>query len=64
VLLASLHISAAVSTAPWIAHPDGPPAWTPERRAAMVMLSDALALRIVVDWDAIAPLPIQEGTMA
>jgi D-galactarolactone cycloisomerase len=32
VLLANLHVAAAVSTAPFVEFPYDPPAWTPERR--------------------------------
>jgi L-alanine-DL-glutamate epimerase-like enolase superfamily enzyme len=60
VLLASLHVRAAVSTAPWIQYPYDPPAWTRERRNfglpaplwsdAMVTLSDAL-LWVVIEGE-------------
>jgi L-alanine-DL-glutamate epimerase-like enolase superfamily enzyme len=75
VLLANLHVSAAVSTAPWIEYGYDPPAWTPERRdfilpapilpdaAATITLSDAPGLGVTIDWDAIESLRIHVGTM-
>jgi D-galactarolactone cycloisomerase len=75
VLLANLHVSAAVSTAPWIEYGYDPPGWTPERRdfilpapilpdaPATITLSDAPGLGVKIDWDAIEPLRIHVGTM-
>lgn len=75
VLLANLHVSAAVSTAPFIEFPFDPPAWTPERRDFMLpapllpgpdatfTLPDAPGLGVAIDWDALEPLRIRVGTM-
>lgn len=76
VLLANLHLSAAVSDAPFIEYGYDPPGWTPERRDfilpapllpdshASVTLPDAPGLGVTVDWAALEPLRIQSGTMA
>jgi D-galactarolactone cycloisomerase len=75
VLLANLHVSAAVSTAPWIEYGYDPPGWTPERRdfilpapilpdaPATITLSDAPGLGVKIDWEALEPLRIGVGTM-
>jgi len=75
VLLANLHVSAAVSTAPFVEFPYDPPAWTPERRdfvlpapilpdaTATVTLPDAPGLGVKIDWEALEPLRIDTGTM-
>jgi D-galactarolactone cycloisomerase len=75
VLLANLHVSAAVSTAPWVEYGYDPPGWTPERRdfilpapilpdaTATITLSDAPGLGVSIDWEAIEPLRIGVGTM-
>jgi L-alanine-DL-glutamate epimerase-like enolase superfamily enzyme len=75
VLLANLHVSAAVSTAPFVEFPYDPPAWTPERRdfilpapilpdaPATVTLPDAPGLGVTIDWAALEPLRIHTGTM-
>lgn len=74
VLLANLHVSAAVSTAPFIEYPYDPPTWTPERRDFIlpaptlaengtVTLSEAPGLGVVIDWNALEPLRIRTGTM-
>ncbi len=76
VLLANLHVSAAVSTAPFIEFPFDPPGWTPERRDFIlpapirpdpdgcVTLPDAPGLGVTTDWDALERLRIPMGTMA
>lgn len=68
VLLANLHVAAAVSQAPFIEFPFDPPAWTPERRdfilprpllaepGGWVTLPDAPGLGVTLDWQALAPL--------
>ena len=64
VLLANLHVAAAVSRAPFIEYPYDPPHWTPERRdfilpsplhhfSGAFRLSDAPGLGESVDWDEI-----------
>jgi D-galactarolactone cycloisomerase len=75
VLLANLHVSAAVSNAPFIEFPYDPPTWTPERRDFIlprvitaenghVTLSEAPGLGVEIDWQAIEPYRIDTGTMA
>jgi D-galactarolactone cycloisomerase len=76
VLLANLHLAAAVSTAPFVEFPFDPPAWTPERRdfilpaptlpgdGAVIRLPDAPGLGVNIDWEALEPLRIHTGTMA
>ncbi len=67
VLLANLHVAAAVSRAPFIEYPFDPPGWTPERRDFIlpapirakdgyVTLSDAPGLGIELDWKALKKL--------
>jgi len=75
VLLANLHVAAAVSTAPFIEFPFDPPAWTPERRdfiltqttlpdeTATITLSDAPGLGATINWRALESLRINTGTM-
>jgi D-galactarolactone cycloisomerase len=75
VLLANLHVCAAVSTAPFVEYPYDPPGWTPERRdfilptpilpdnSATICLPDAPGLGVTIDWDALEPLQIHSGTM-
>jgi len=64
VLLANLHVSAAVSRAPFIEFPYDPPWWTPERRdfilpapilaeGGRATLSDAPGLGVQLDWAAL-----------
>jgi D-galactarolactone cycloisomerase len=76
VLLANLHVSAAVSTAPFVEFPYDPPGWTPERRdyilpapilpdtPATITLPDTPGLGVTIDWAALEPLRIHTGTMA
>jgi L-alanine-DL-glutamate epimerase-like enolase superfamily enzyme len=76
VLLANLHVFAAVSHAPFIEFPYDPPRWTPERRdfilpqpiepgpEGTLRLSNAPGLGIDIDWGAIEPLRVRTGTMA
>ena len=76
VLLANLHVSAAVSSAPFVEFPYDPPGWTVERRDYMLpqptlpdgpgrlTLSDAPGLGVTIDWEALEPLRIHTGTMA
>jgi L-alanine-DL-glutamate epimerase-like enolase superfamily enzyme len=75
VLLANLHVSAAVSTAPFIEFPYDPPTWTPERRDFILptpsrpaedgylTLSDAPGLGLEIDWQALEPLRINTGAL-
>lgn len=75
VLLANLHVAAALSTAPFCEFPFDPPEWTPARRdyilpthieadiQGMATLPDAPGLGVSIDWQAIEPLRIQAGTM-
>jgi L-alanine-DL-glutamate epimerase-like enolase superfamily enzyme len=75
VLLANLHVSAAVSHAPFIEFPFDPPTWTPERRdfilpsltlpdsTGYITLPDAPGLGVKIDWAALESLRIQTGTM-
>jgi L-alanine-DL-glutamate epimerase-like enolase superfamily enzyme len=64
VLLANLHVSAAVSQARFIEYPHDPPHWTPERRdfilpsplmatGGRLTLPDTPGLGIRLDWDAL-----------
>jgi D-galactarolactone cycloisomerase len=65
VLLANLHVAAAVSQAPFIEFPYDPPHWTPERRdfilptpilpdaTGVIMLPDAPGLGVTLDWTAL-----------
>jgi D-galactarolactone cycloisomerase len=50
VLLANLHVAAAVSTAPFIEFPYDPPAWTPERRD-YILPHPIIAHRLLADGD-------------
>jgi L-alanine-DL-glutamate epimerase-like enolase superfamily enzyme len=75
VLLANLHLSAAVSRAPFIEFPFDPPTWTPERRDfilpqpilpdadGFITLPDAPGLGVEIDWPALESLRIKTGTM-
>lgn len=75
VLLANLHVCAALSTAPFVEYPIDPPGWTPERRdfilprpilpdaSATIALPDAPGLGVAIDWGALEPLRIHTGTM-
>jgi L-alanine-DL-glutamate epimerase-like enolase superfamily enzyme len=70
VLLANLHVSAAVSLAPFIEFPYDPPGWTPERRDFILpaplyptapgtfTLPNAPGLGVKLDWAALEPLRI------
>jgi D-galactarolactone cycloisomerase len=65
VLLANLHVSAAVSQAPFIEYPYDPPYWTPERRdyilpepvrtdgRGKVILPETPGLGVTLDWGAL-----------
>jgi L-alanine-DL-glutamate epimerase-like enolase superfamily enzyme len=76
VLLANLHVSAAVSSAPFIEYPYDPPGWTPERRdfilpqptlpdaPGSLTLTEQPGLGVTIDWAALEPLRIHTGTMA
>jgi L-alanine-DL-glutamate epimerase-like enolase superfamily enzyme len=75
VVLANLHVSAAVSTAPFIEFPYDPPGWTVERRdyvlpaplapeaEGWLTLPEAPGLGVTVDWAGLAPLRVEAGTM-
>lgn len=68
VLLANMHVTAAVSHAPFIEFPYDPPYWTPERRDYMLpapirpdeegwlVLPDAPGLGVQIDWAALESL--------
>ncbi|HEX6386494.1 MAG TPA: mandelate racemase/muconate lactonizing enzyme family protein [Anaerolineae bacterium] len=75
VLLANLHVAAAVSTAPFVEFAYDPPRWTPARRdfilpapiepdaPGTITLPDAPGLGVEIDWQALEPLRIDTGTM-
>ena len=75
VLLANLHVVAALSTTPFVEFPYDPPHWTSERRdfilpepilpdeAGYITLPDAPGLGVEIDWPALEPLRIDTGTM-
>jgi L-alanine-DL-glutamate epimerase-like enolase superfamily enzyme len=75
VLLANLHVAAALSTAPFIEFAYDPPEWTPERRDyilpqpiladahGFIALPTAPGLGVTIDWPALEPLRIHTGTM-
>jgi L-alanine-DL-glutamate epimerase-like enolase superfamily enzyme len=75
VVLANLHVSAALSTAPFIEFPFDPPYWTPARRDFILpqpllpaadgylTLPDTPGLGVEIDWQALEPLRIQTGLM-
>jgi L-alanine-DL-glutamate epimerase-like enolase superfamily enzyme len=69
VLLANLHVAAAVSQAPFIEYPLDPPGWTPERRDFIlpapiqarngyVTLPDTPGLGVKIDWKQLKRLEI------
>ena len=70
VLLANLHVAAAVSNAPFTEFPYDPPYWTPERRdfilpepirsdhSGRVSLTDAPGLGVTIDWKSIEAFQI------
>ncbi len=71
VLLANLHVAAAVSHAPFIEFPYDPPHWTPERRdfilpapiradGGHVTLPDAPGLGVALDWNALEEWRVSE----
>lgn len=75
VLLANLHVVAAVSTAPFVEFPFDPPSWIPERRdfilpdpllpdeQGLITLPDAPGLGVTIDWQALEPYRASRGTM-
>jgi D-galactarolactone cycloisomerase len=76
VVLANLHVSAAVSTAPFIEFPYDPPGWTFERRdfvlpqplrpgpkPATLTLPDTPGLGVTIDWEALERYRFHTGTM-
>lgn len=67
VLLANLHVAAAVSNAPFVEYAYDPPGWSPERRDFVlptqviatdgwVTLPDGPGLGVDIDWHALDPL--------
>jgi L-alanine-DL-glutamate epimerase-like enolase superfamily enzyme len=70
VVLANLHVFAAVSSAPFVEWPYDPPGWTYERRDFILpvpmqpsapgrfMLTDAPGLGVMMDWDKLEALRI------
>ena len=75
VLLANLHVCAAVSSAPFIEFPYDPPTWTPERRdfilpvptlpepGGFVTLPNSPGLGVSINWEALERWRIHAGTM-
>jgi len=75
VLLANLHVCAALSTAPFVEFPYDPPNWTPERRdfilpaplqpsgPGYIDLPDTPGLGVTIDWERLEPFRIDIGTM-
>jgi L-alanine-DL-glutamate epimerase-like enolase superfamily enzyme len=75
VLLANLHVAAAVSTAPFFEFAFDPPEWTPARRdyilpqpievdaEGYVALPDGPGLGAAIDWPALDALRIGTGAM-
>ena len=75
VLLANLHVAAAVSHAPFVEFPYDPPRWTPERRDFLlsnplladetghVTLPDAPGLGVAINWPLLESLRVKAGTM-
>jgi L-alanine-DL-glutamate epimerase-like enolase superfamily enzyme len=69
VLLANLHVAAAVSRAPFVEYPFDPPGWTPERRDFIrpvpieasdgyVTLPEAPGLGVKIDWQQLEKLKV------
>jgi len=75
VVLANMHVAAAVSTAPFVEFPYDPPGWSLERRdyvlpaplapepGGWLTLPDGPGLGVRVDWQRLEPLRIEAGTM-
>lgn len=75
VLLANLHVAAAVSTAPFFEFGWDPPEWTPARRDYILpaplepaadgtlTLPDAPGLGVTLNWDALETYRTKAGTM-
>jgi L-alanine-DL-glutamate epimerase-like enolase superfamily enzyme len=75
VLLANLHVFAAVSQAPFVEFPYDPPHWLPEHRDFILPepvwpdedgylnLPEAPGLGVEVDWTALESLRVHTGTM-
>lgn len=75
VLLANLHVAAAVSHAPFVEYPYDPPRWTPERRDFLlsnplladetghVTLPDAPGLGVKINWPLLESLRVKAGIM-
>ncbi len=75
VLLANLHLAAAVSTTPYIEFPYDPPVWTPERRdfilpqpvrpdrEGWLTLSDEPGLGVTIDWQGLKSYRLDAGVM-
>ena len=75
VLLANLHVAAAVSHAAFIEFPYEPPRWTPERRDFLlgspiladdtghVTLPDNPGLGVTINWPLLESLRVEAGTM-
>ena len=75
VLLANLHVAAAVSTAPFIEFPYDPPRWTPARRdfilptplepdrPGTITLPDTPGLGVEIDWQTLESFRIDKGIM-
>lgn len=75
VLLANLHVCAALSTAPFVEFPFDPPNWTPERRdfilpsplrpsgPGFIDLPDTPGLGVRLDWERLEACRIDSGIM-
>ena len=75
VLLANLHVCAALATAPFVEFPFDPPNWTPERRdfilpkpllpsgAGVIDLPDTPGLGVSLNWEALEAHRIDSGLM-
>lgn len=73
VLLANLHVAAALSRAPFIEFPYDPPNWTPECRdfilpnpiwpddVGYITLPDKPSLEVDINWPAIEPWQVDLG---
>lgn len=75
VMLANLHVAAAISTAPFFEFGFDPPEWSPERRdfilpaplladgEGCLTLPDAPGLGVQIDWAALEPFRFAHGAM-
>ncbi len=73
ILLANLHVAAALSNAPFVEYPYDPPAWTPDRRDFLLpepllpdgdgylMLPEGPGLGVELNWEKIEPLRVKQA---